>query len=87
MGNLFGDFPLNVQDVGKGALIAFGPKMSLFGCPDQLCRDAHAVTATTHAALEQIANAQLPTNLGDVLLCAFVPHDGGARDHTELARL
>src|SRR5260221_7081151 len=52
-----------------------------------MCGDSSTVAATTYAAFEQIADTQLVANLCHVLLCAFVAHDGSARDDAELGGL
>src|SRR5580698_351908 len=61
--------------------------MGLIVGRDELGGDAHPLTGPTYAPLEHVVHSELTSNLGDILLRAFVVHGGGARYHAEMARV
>src|SRR5579864_6371613 len=61
--------------------------MSLFRRLDQLCRDAHAVSAAPNAPLQQITDTQFPGNLRGGLFCILIVHGRRSRDYSELRGL
>ncbi len=82
-----GDFVLHGEHVGEVAVVALRPDMAAGGDVVELRRDAHAVAALAHAALDHIADAEL---LGDLLhmhRLALVDERRVARDHEEPAQL
>ena len=57
------DFVLYVEEIGQGLVEPLGPEMIAGFGVDQLHVDAHAVAAALNAALEDIANVQLASDL------------------------
>ncbi len=82
-----GDLVLHGEHIGEVAVVALRPDVAAGGDVVELRRDAHAVAALAHAALDHVADAEF---LGDLLHMdgfAFVDERRVARDHEEPAQL
>jgi hypothetical protein len=64
--NGLADLVLHREHVGEVAVVAFRPKRAAGRDVIELCGDTHAVAALTHAALDQIPDAELLGDLSDV---------------------
>src|ERR1700730_15196549 len=62
-GDTRGDVVLHREDVSQIAVVTLGPEMGTGGCIDQLAGDAHALPGPAHAALEDIADTKVATDL------------------------
>ncbi len=63
---------LNSEDVGQVAVIALGPQVTGVHAVDQLRGDADLVARLLHAALNNIAHAQLTAHVLGLRRLAFV---------------
>ena len=59
----FGDLVLHGEYVGDIAVVAFRPDVAAIGDIVELRGDAHAAAAPSHAALEDIADAEILADL------------------------
>ena len=82
-----GDLVLHREHVGEVAVVALRPDVAAGGDVVELRRDAHAVAALAHAALDHIADAELLGDLLHVDGLALVDERRVARDHEEPAQL
>lgn len=57
-----GDTVLQIEDIGKIAVILLGPQMAAGRGLEQLGRDAHAFARFPDAAFEYIAHAEFPAD-------------------------
>ena len=87
VGDGFGHLTLDRKDVGQFAIKGIGPKMGIIGCFDQLHVHAHGVAALLHASFQDVGDAKLPGDLGQVFRRAFVMLRGSARDHLQIRDL
>ena len=71
---------LRVQEIGHRLVETFGPQMRAGLRLDQLNVDPHPISATLHAALEQIAHVQFAADLLDVGRLALVGEGGAPAD-------
>src|SRR5206468_10433387 len=69
------------------AVVALGPEVIAGGRVHELRRDAHAVARTLHAALQDVAHAEVAAHLADLHRPALVGEDRGARDDEEPGHL
>src|SRR5262245_26466693 len=65
------DFVLEREDVGELAVVALRPDVIAPYPIDQLGSDAHAPTRLAHAALDDVADVELPGDPGHVHRLAF----------------
>ena len=82
-----GDLVLHREHVGEIAVVALRPDVAAGGDVVELRRDAHAVAALAHAALDHIADAEFLGDLLHVDGLALVDERRVARDHEEPAQL
>ena len=82
-----GDLVLHREDVGKLAVVSFGPEMAAGRDVVELRGDTHAIAAPPHAAFEHVAHAELARDLVHVHRAALVDEGGVARDDEEPAQL
>ena len=75
------DVVLHVEEISEGFIEPLRPEMSARFSIDELHVDAHAVAAALDAALEDIADIQLTTNLLQIDSFAFEGESGVAADH------
>ena len=61
--------------------------MGIIGCFDQLHVHAHGVAALLHASFQDVGDAKLPGDLGQIFRRAFVMLRGCARDHLQIRDL
>src|SRR5207244_4052874 len=79
------DAVLQVEHLGKRAVIALRPDVSACGGVDELARDAYLVAGAPDAALEGVADPELAADLLDVDGPVLVDEAGIARDHEQPA--
>ena len=70
---MVGDLSLDVQYVGDGPLVGFGPQLRLFRCIHQLRDDPDAVSGAADTPIEQIVDAELLADLSRGRLRLLVP--------------
>src|SRR5215472_18497918 len=58
-----GDLVLHREHIGEVAIVAFRPQLAAADDVIELRADAHALAAPAHAALDQIADAELLADL------------------------
>ena len=85
--DLLGDLVLEGEDVADLAVVALGPEVIAGGRVHELRRDAHAVARTLHAALQDVAHAEVAAHLADLHRPALVGEDRVARDDEEPGHL
>ena len=78
-----GDLVLQREDVVQVAVVALGPEVVVARRLDQLGGDADAPARAPHAALEHVADLQLPRDLRQVDVLALERECGVARDDGE----
>jgi hypothetical protein len=78
-----GDGVLEVKDVGNGAVEPLGPEVLACRTLDELRRNAHLVGGPPDAALEEVANVELPGDLPGIDGPALVDEARGAGDDGE----
>ena len=61
-----GDFTLDRKDVGQFAIKCIGPHMGIIGRFDELHVNAHGIAAVLHASFQNVGNAKLPRDLGQI---------------------
>ena len=87
VGDSFGDLTLDRKNVGQFAIKAIGPKMGITSCFDQLHVHAHGITVLLHASFQDVSDAQLPRDLGQVFRRALVMLGRCARDDLQIGDL
>src|SRR5215471_1106992 len=75
---------LDRENTAQFSVVALGPAMGAGHCIDELRCDADAVAASSDAALEQVACAQLPADLPEIDGLAPVLEGRIAPDDQEL---
>ena len=78
---------LDCKNVCHIAIVIVRPKMLVRIRVNQLHVHAHLVSGATHAALENIGNAQSLADLADIRGLAPILHHRCARDHFQIADL
>ena len=72
IGDCFGDFALNTEDVDELAVIGIGPKMRIGRRPDELHVDAHLIGGFLDAALQDVGHAKLLRDLREIAWLALI---------------
>jgi hypothetical protein len=72
LGNGFGYLAFDREDVGQFAIKSIGPKMGLINRFNQLHIHTHGIAALLHPSFQNVGNAKLPSNLGQVVRRAFI---------------
>ena len=85
--DLHGDLVLDFEDVTGRAVEAHRPDIRARLRVDQLRRYPHPGAIALHAALEQVAGAELATDLARIGLAVPERERGGARDDVELGEV
>ena len=85
VGDRGNDLVLQLEQVGEVAVVSLGHYVMISVGADQLRRDPHPAARLAHAALENIAHAQLLTDFLDVDCLPFVGEGRVAGDHRECA--
>jgi len=80
-GNGPSDLVLQIEYVREIAVVPLRPDVIPGGRVDELGRDAYAVAATAHAALEHIAHAQLAADAANIVCAPLVGKRRIACDH------
>src|SRR6267142_6417466 len=60
------DLVLNREYIVELSVVPFGPAMRAGLCIDQLCSNAHAITAAADAPFQHVTDTQLAANLADI---------------------
>ena len=81
------DLVLDGEDVGELAVVAVGPEMPAGRRVDQLGGDAHPLAGAPHAALEHMADAQLPADHPEIDRLALVGEARVAGDDQQARHL
>src|SRR5215472_6905092 len=81
-----GDLVLHREHIGEVAIVAFRPQLAAAGDVIELGADAHAVAALAHAALEEVADAELLADLRHWRGLALVREGRVAGDDEEPAQ-
>src|SRR6185503_17082517 len=79
-----GDVGLHREPVGGAPLVRLRPQLRLGGGLNQTCRDPHARTVATRAALEQVLRLQRVADLTRPLQAALEEHRRPAADDADL---
>ena len=88
VGDGFGDFALNGEDIRKIAIVSLRPEMRIVARVDQLCVHPHAIGYALHAAFHQMRDPELLRDLAQVALRAsFVLHHRSAANHFQVGDL
>src|SRR5262249_2705230 len=82
-GNSRRDFVLQGEDVAQVSLVAISPDVAAARRLDQLSRYSNAGASLPHAALDDIAHAELAADLPDVGRPGLVEETRMARDHEQ----
>jgi hypothetical protein len=75
---------LHREHVLEFSVVALGPEMHAARGVDELRRNSHSITSSSHAALQEVANAQFTGDLLRVRGLAFESQDRVARDNREI---
>ena len=86
-GDLLRHFGFHRKHILQRAVVGFGPEMVVARCINQLHVNADAVTRFLHTAFENVGDAELAPDLGQILRPASVALGRGARDHLQIADL
>ena len=78
-----GQLLLEFENMVQFAVVFFCPDVRTGSCVNELRRDPYAVAHLTHAAFQDITNAQFTANGADVRIGAFVGEAGVACDHEQ----
>ena len=87
LGDCFGDFALDPEDVDELAVVGIGPQMRIAGRLDKLDVDAHLIGSFLDAALQDVGHAKLLRDLGEIAWLALILLGGRARDHFQIRDL
>jgi hypothetical protein len=83
----FGDFTFDRKDVGQFAIECISPQLGIIGRLDQPNIDAHGIAALLHTSFQDMGDAKLLCDLGQVFRRAFVMLGGCARSDLQIGDL
>ena len=72
LGDGFGNFALDAEDVDEFAVVGIGPQMRIAGYLDELDVDAYLIGDFLDAALEDVRHAKLLRDLGEIAGLALI---------------
>ena len=85
VGNGFGDFALDGEDIIDGAIVVLRPLVRIGPGIDQLRVHPHFVAGALHAAFQEMRHPELLADLAQVARgAALVLHHTGAADHFQV---
>ena len=87
VGDSFGDLTLDRKNVSQFAIKAIGPNVGIIGCFDQLHRHVHGITLLLHASFQDVGDAKLAGDLGQVFRRALITLSRCARDYFQVGDL
>jgi hypothetical protein len=87
LGDSFGHLTLDRKNVGQFAIKRIRPKMGIIGCFDQLHVHAHRIAALLHASFQDVSDAKLPCDVGQVFGRTFIMLRRCARNNPSILSL
>jgi len=78
-----GNVVLHVEDVAEHSIVGCRPKVSLVFCPDQVYRDADALSFAPNTSFDDIVGFQFPRDLADGFISAHALNGRRSGDYPE----